>query len=213
LQIRRNRVAADWVRPILILSKIGSLKMSLNIIRLSSFATGKTPRHRVEAPEEISFSTGESALGAVLIARSTDGVCAILLGANVGKLKADLAARFPKNRLICNDAKLHDDLQKILHYIEMPADRLDLTLDIRGTPFERRVWEALLTIPAGKTITYAALAARIGEPKSARAVANACAANAIALAIPCHRVVRNDGTLSGYRWGVERKRALIANEA
>lgn len=187
--------------------------MSLNITRLSAHATGTMPRRRTAASDEISFSTGEGTLGAVLIARSADGVCAILLGANAGKLKGDLAARFPKNRLVRDDAKLHDDLQKVLRFIDMPADRLDLTLDVRGTPFQRRVWEALLRIPAGKTVTYAALAARIGEPKATRAVANACAANAIALAIPCHRVIRNDGTLSGYRWGVERKRALIAKEA
>src|SRR5262249_30669986 len=122
-------------------------------------------------------------------------------------------ARFPKNKLVHNDARLHGELQKVLRFIEMPAERLDLTLDVRGTPFQRRVWDALLKIPAGKTVTYAALAARIGEPKAVRAVANACAANAIALAVPCHRVIRNDGTLSGYRWGIERKRALITKEA
>jgi AraC family transcriptional regulator, regulatory protein of adaptative response / methylated-DNA-[protein]-cysteine methyltransferase len=173
----------------------------------------KTPPQHTGASEEITFSTGESKLGTVLIARSADGICAILLGAGAGKLKGNLAAQFPENSLVRSDAKLHDDLQKVLRFIEAPAHRLDLALDVRGTPFQRRVWEALLTIPAGKTVTYAALAARIGEPKSARAVANACAANAIALAIPCHRVVRNDGTLSGYRWGVERKRSLIAKEA
>jgi O-6-methylguanine DNA methyltransferase len=100
-----------------------------------------------------------------------------------------------------------------LRFIENPAAGLDLELDIYGTPFQRRVWDALCGIPAGRTVTYAALASRIGEPGSARAVANACAANAIALAIPCHRVIRSDGTLSGYRWGVERKRALLAREA
>ena len=171
--------------------------MNLNVTRLSSPAPGTTPARRIAAPADILFSTGKSALGTVLVARSVNGICAILLGASVGGLKRDLAARFPKNRLARNDAKLHDDLQKVLRFIETPSDHLDLTLDVRGTPFQRRVW----------------LAARIGQPKSVRAVANACAANAIALAIPCHRVVRSDGTFSGYRWGVERKRALIEMEA
>jgi methylated-DNA-[protein]-cysteine S-methyltransferase/AraC family transcriptional regulator of adaptative response/methylated-DNA-[protein]-cysteine methyltransferase len=170
------------------------------------------PYRRIATPKEIFFSADKSALGTVLVARSVDGVCAILLGTDVGKLQRDLAAQFPKNRLARNDAKLHGDLRKVLRFIETPANGLDLTLDIRGTPFQRRVWRRLLTIPTGRTVTYAALAARLGKPKSVRAVANACAANAIALAIPCHRVVRSDGTLSGYRWGVERKRTLIAKE-
>ena len=137
----------------------------------------------------------------------------ILIGSGARKLIADLAARFPENTLVRDDRKLDSDLEKILRFIERPARGLDLELDIHGTPFQRRVWDALCGIASGRTVTYAALARRIGEPESARAVANACAANAIALAIPCHRVVRSDGTLSGYRWGVERKRALIAREA
>jgi O-6-methylguanine DNA methyltransferase len=167
-----------------------------------------------DAPSgEIAFATGTSTLGTVLVARTARGVCAILIGSELGELTADLAARFPENALVRDDRKLEDDLQKILRFIENPAAGLDLELDIYGTPFQRRVWDALCAIPSGRTVTYAALARRIGEPGSVRAVANACASNAIALAIPCHRVVRSDGTLSGYRWGVERKRALIAREA
>ena len=162
---------------------------------------------------EIAFATGESALGTVLVARSARGICAIFIGSDAGKLTADLKAQFPANTLMQNDGKLAGDLQKILCFIETPARGLELDLDIHGTPFQRRVWDALCGIPAGRTVTYAALARRIGEPGSARAVANACAANAIALVIPCHRVVRSDRTFSGYRWGEERKRALLAQEA
>jgi O-6-methylguanine DNA methyltransferase len=129
------------------------------------------------------------------------------------ELIADLAARFPENTLVPDDRMLAASLQKILRFIENPAAGLDFELDIYGTPFQRRVWDTLCGIPAGRTVTDAALASRIGEPGAVRAVANACAANAIALAIACHRVVRRDGTLSGYRWGVERKRSLLAREA
>jgi O-6-methylguanine DNA methyltransferase len=169
---------------------------------------------RHDAPlREIFFATGESALGTVLVARSSHGICAILVGSEGGELTADLAERFPQSTPTRSDRKLAEDLEKILRFIERPERGLDLDLDIHGTPFQRRVWDALCAIPCGRTVTYAALARRIGEPGSARAVANACAANAIALAIPCHRVIRSDGTLSGYRWGIERMRALLAREA
>jgi methylated-DNA-[protein]-cysteine S-methyltransferase/AraC family transcriptional regulator of adaptative response/methylated-DNA-[protein]-cysteine methyltransferase len=167
-----------------------------------------------EAPgDEIAFATGTSTWGMVLAARNAKGVCAILVGTQVGELTADLAGRFPQDSLVRDDRRLARDIEKILRFIETPSRGLDLELDIHGTPFQRRVWGALCAIPTGRTVTYAALARRIGEPKAVRAVANACAANAIALAIPCHRVIRSDGTLSGYRWGVERKRALLAREA
>jgi methylated-DNA-[protein]-cysteine S-methyltransferase/AraC family transcriptional regulator of adaptative response/methylated-DNA-[protein]-cysteine methyltransferase len=175
-------------------------------------AQGVSRRHDTPS-EEIVFATGESNLGTVLVARSARGICAILIGSAAAQLTADLAERFAKDTLVPNGRKLDGDLEKILRFIETPAPGLDLELDSRGTPFQRRVWDALCAIPTGRTVTYAALARRIGEPTAARAVANACAANAIALAIPCHRVVRSDGTLSGYRWGVERKRALLAREA
>jgi O-6-methylguanine DNA methyltransferase len=163
---------------------------------------------------EIAFSVGESALGKVLVARSAAGVCAILIGSDTDQLTSDLAKRFPDSRLVADEQQLRDDLSKVMRFIDKPSEGLDLPLDMRhGTPFQRRVWDALLAIPCGSRVTYAALAHRIGMPNAARAVANACAANAIALGIPCHRVVRSDGTFSGYRWGVERKRALINREA
>jgi O-6-methylguanine DNA methyltransferase len=187
---------------------------NMNLTNMSAFSPAKVvPVQQGAAAEEIAFSIGESALGAVLVARSTDGVCAILIGSVAAELESDLATRFTDSKLVRNDRKLSDDLGKILRFIETPSDGLNLRLDIRGTPFQQRVWEALLRIPPGSIVTYGALANRIGKPGAVRAVANACAANAIALAIPCHRVVRSNGTLSGYRWGVERKRALIAREA
>jgi AraC family transcriptional regulator, regulatory protein of adaptative response / methylated-DNA-[protein]-cysteine methyltransferase len=157
----------------------------------------------------IVFALGACRLGKVLVARSARGICAIFIGSKVTELIADLAERWPKNTLVRDDRKLASDLQKIGRFIKAPARGLDLDLDIHGTPFRRRVWDAICGIPPGNTVTYAALARRLGEPQAVRAVANACAANAIALAIPCHRVVRSHGTLSGYRWGVERKRALL----
>ncbi|HEY2526654.1 MAG TPA: methylated-DNA--[protein]-cysteine S-methyltransferase [Xanthobacteraceae bacterium] len=187
--------------------------MSPNIANEFERADSPIASQRDVPSGEISFATGESSLGTVLVARSARGICAILIGSEAEELIADLAQRFPENRLVRNDRKLDEDLEKIFRFIETPTQGLDLDLDIHGTPFQRRVWDALRGIPTGSTVTYAALARRIGEPDSVRAVANACAANALALAIPCHRVVRSDGTLSGYCWGIERKRALIAREA
>jgi AraC family transcriptional regulator, regulatory protein of adaptative response / methylated-DNA-[protein]-cysteine methyltransferase len=184
---------------------------NMNLIDMDAVPRMKTPQGATS--EEIAFAIGGSALGAVLVARSAEGVCAILIGSEPAELESDLASRFMESKFVRDDRKLGDDLRKILRFIETPAEGLDLALDIRGTPFQRRVWEALLGIPAGATVTYGALARRIGQPDAVRAVANACAANAIAMAIPCHRVVRSNGTLSGYRWGIERKRALLAKEA
>jgi O-6-methylguanine DNA methyltransferase len=164
--------------------------------RLTHYGTAR------RAIGEIAFAAGMSTLGIVLVARSARGVCAILIGSEAEELIADLAARFPENTLVSDDRKLVRDLEKILQFIENPAARLDLELDIYGTPFQRRVWDALCAIPSGRTVTYAALARRIGEPDAVRAVANACAANAIALAIPCHRVVRNDGPATAGAWNV-----------
>ena len=181
----------------------------------NEFASGEAPVNtQQDAPSgEIAFAIGTSTLGTVLLASSARGVCAILIGSEEAELVADLAARFPENRVVSDERKLAGEVEKVVAFIEDPTTDLDFELDIYGTPFQRRVWGALCAIPSGSTVTYAALARRIGEPEAVRAVANACAANAIALAIPCHRAVRSDGTLSGYRWGVERKRALLAREA
>jgi len=162
---------------------------------------------------EIRFAVGECSLGSILVARSDKGVCAILLGDDPDSLARELQDRFPQARLIGGDAGFGDFVAKVVGLVEAPDSGLDLPLDPRGTAFQQRVWQALREIPAGKTASYADIAHRIGLPKSVRAVAQACAANAIAVAIPCHRVVRSDGALSGYRWGVERKSALLARES
>jgi O-6-methylguanine DNA methyltransferase len=164
--------------------------------------------------DTIAYAIGASRIGNILAARSDIGVCAILIGLEADALEQDLGNRFPGKMLVEDEAGLRDDLAAIARFIETPSVGLDLPLDMwHGTPFQQRVWDVLRTIPCGATITYTALARRLGQPNGARAVATACAANAIALGIPCHRVVRADGTLSGYRWGVERKRALLDREA
>lgn len=165
------------------------------------------------ANTEIRFAVGECSLGSILVAASERGVCAILLGDDPGKLARDLQDRFPKAVIIGGDARFERLVARVVGFVEAPAVGLDLPLDVRGTAFQQRVWAALRGVPAGATVSYTDLAARVGAPKSARAVAQACASNTLAVAIPCHRVVRSDGALSGYRWGVERKRALLDREA
>ncbi len=165
------------------------------------------------ANTEIRFAIGECSLGSILVAASERGVCAILMGDDPGELVRDLQDRFPRANLIGGDPTFEVVVARVVGFVEAPGLGLDLPLDVRGTAFQQRVWQALRKIPAGSTVSYTDVAKRIGAPKSVRAVAQACAANAIAVAIPCHRVVRTDGALSGYRWGVERKRALLEKES
>lgn len=165
------------------------------------------------AATEIRFAIGQCSLGAILVAASARGVCAILLGDDPEALARDLQDRFPKAALLGGDAAFERWVAQVVGLVEAPGTGLDLPLDIRGTAFQQRVWQALREIPAGRTASYAEIAARIGAPSATRAVAQACGANALAVAIPCHRVVRSDGSLSGYRWGVERKRQLLEREA
>jgi AraC family transcriptional regulator of adaptative response/methylated-DNA-[protein]-cysteine methyltransferase len=162
---------------------------------------------------DIRFAIGETSLGSVLVAGSDKGVCAILFGEKPDALVDDLQGRFPRARLVGRDRSFEKWVAKVVGFVEAPRLGLDLPLDIRGTVFQRRVWKALQEIPIGSTASYSEVAKKVGAPRSARAVAQACAANRLAVAIPCHRVVRNDGGLSGYRWGVERKRTLLAREA
>jgi len=175
---------------------------------------GMTPtRYRAGgANTEIRFAVGQCSLGAILVARSDRGVCAISLGDDPDELARDLQDRFPRARLIGDDAEFAQLVANVVGFVEAPRLGLNLPLDVQGTAFQQRVWQALRDIPAGRTASYADIARCIGAPSSVRAVAHACAANALAVAIPCHRVVRSDGALSGYRWGVERKRALLARE-
>ena len=162
--------------------------------------------------DELRFAVGECSLGSVLVARSDKGVCAILLGDAPEPLVQELTSRFPQASLVRADDELCGLLADVVGLVEAPGQGLSLLLDLRGTAFQQRVWQALREIPAGTTATYTEVASRIGEPRSVRAVAHACAANTLAVAVPCHRVVRADGSLSGYRWGVQRKRALLRRE-
>ena len=146
------------------------------------------------------------------MASSAKGICAILMGDDPDALVRNLQDRFPRANLIGGDAGFEQLVARVVGFVEAPAIGLDLPLDLRGTAFQQRVWQALREIPVGQTASYAEIAQRIGSPKAVRGVAQACAANALAVAIPCHRVVRSDGALSGYRWGVERKRALLERE-
>jgi AraC family transcriptional regulator of adaptative response/methylated-DNA-[protein]-cysteine methyltransferase len=165
------------------------------------------------ADTSIRFAVGQCSLGSFLVAATEQGVCAILMGDDPQELTHDLERRFPRARLIGADAKFERLVAQVVGLVERPRTGADLPLDIRGTAFQQRVWQALRAIPPGATSTYSEIARVIGAPRAARAVAKACAANALAVAIPCHRVVRSSGDLSGYRWGVERKRTLLAREA
>lgn len=161
----------------------------------------------------IRFAVGESSLGAILVAQSQRGICTILLGEDPERLVRDLQDQFPKAELIGGDGDFEQLVAQVVGFIEAPGIGLNLPLDVRGTAFQQRVWQALREIPPGQTVSYAEIAERIGSPKAVRAVAQACAANHIAVAIPCHRVVRRDGNISGYRWGIDRKRELLRREA
>lgn len=163
--------------------------------------------------QTIQFAGVECSLGAIVVARSERGVCAILLGDTAEGIEKDLVDRFPQAELVRAEAGLKEVVKKVVGFVDAPAAGLDLPLDVRGTAFQRRVWQALQSIPVGATASYTDVAERIGSPQAVRAVAQACGANALAVAIPCHRVVRSDGALSGYRWGVERKRRLLEREA
>jgi AraC family transcriptional regulator of adaptative response/methylated-DNA-[protein]-cysteine methyltransferase len=181
----------------------------------SNAVLGMTPRdyRNGGTGAEIRFAIGECSLGSILVAQSEIGICAILLGNDPDLLARDLQDRFPRASLIGGDTEFEQLVARVVGFVETPAIGLDLPLDVRGTAFQQRVWEALREIPVGETASYSAVAARIGAPGSVRAVAQACGANALAVAIPCHRVVRSDGSVSGYRWGVERKIALLDREA
>lgn len=176
---------------------------------------GMTPgRYRSGgADEELRFAVGACSLGAILVATSAKGVVAILIGDDPDALTRDLQDQFPNANLIGGNATFEATVAQVVGFVEAPQIGLDLPLDVRGTAFQQRVWQALRNIAPGATATYTDIAARIGAPKAVRAVAGACAANALAVAIPCHRVIRHDGALSGYRWGVERKRDLLRRES
>jgi len=204
---------------------------SYHLLRLFKAATGLTPKayakaHRNQLESQrattkkrknptmaIYYALDECSLGTVLVAQTEQGLCAILLGDDEQLLLDDLRQRFPVTKITKGDEKFHKIVKQVIRAIEQPKLKLDLPLDIRGTVFQQQVWSALQKIPTGETRSYTEIAAAIGSPKAVRAVAGACAANAIAVIIPCHRVVRSDGNLSGYRWGIERKKRLLQQEA
>ncbi len=163
------------------------------------------------AGEEIHFATGESSLGCVLVAATARGICAILLGDTPDELDADVRQRFPHANLKA-DAGFAELVARVIAYVDAPGNGVGLPLDIRGTAFQRQVWEVLQSIPAGQTRSYTEVATAMGNPRAVRAVATACAANRLAVAVPCHRVVASDGGLAGYRWGIRRKQALLERE-
>lgn len=167
----------------------------------------------VTKTETIHFATGECSLGKILVGATPQGICAISFGKDEHELLRELRRRFPQALPIAASSALQTVLAKVIRFIEAPGPELDLPLDLRGTPFERQVWQALREIPPGRTASYAVIAERIGAAGEAYAVGEACAANPIAVAVPCHRVVRKNGALAGYRWGIRRKRALLAREA
>ena len=162
---------------------------------------------------QIRFAVGQCALGAILVAQSQRGICAISLGDDPDVLVRELQDLFPKAQLIGGDAEFEQLVAQVVGFVEAPALGLNLPLDVQGTAFQERVWQALRDIPPGTTVSYTDIAERIGAAKAVRAVAQACGANRIAVAIPCHRVVLRNGDISGYRWGVERKRELLQREA
>ena len=175
---------------------------------------GMTPgaRRRGGAGERIRFTVVATPLGQALVAATERGICMTALGDDRTGLEAELRQRFPKAELAAADAALAGWAERIVRFITQPGEQPDLPLDIRGTAFQARVWRALQKIPPGRTASYRDIAAVLGQPRAVRAVAQACATNKLALLVPCHRVVRSDGDLAGYRWGIERKRALLDRE-
>ena len=164
-------------------------------------------------PAELHYAIGHCSLGSVLVARGERGVCAVLLGDDPESVARELENRFPRTALLRRDQELAQYLSQVVGLIEAPGRPLDLLLDLRGSTFQQRVWQALREIPAGTTTTYTEVATRIGAPKAVRAVARACATNPLALVVPCHRVIGKSGSLTGYRWGLERKRMLLDRES
>lgn len=216
-QHRSAKVRQELVRSDTVTEAIYSAGFNSNgrFYATSSQVLGMTPSafRSGGTGASIRFAVGECSLGAILVAATEKGICSILLGDDPNALVHELERQFPKAQLVGGDQEFEQWVAKVVGLVEASALPFDLPLDLRGTAFQQRVWQALRAIPAGATASYSDVAASIGAPKAVRAVARACASNPLAVVIPCHRVVRNDGGLSGYRWGVERKRALLDREA
>jgi AraC family transcriptional regulator, regulatory protein of adaptative response / methylated-DNA-[protein]-cysteine methyltransferase len=164
-------------------------------------------------PAQLHYAIGQCSLGSVLVAGGERGICAVLLGDDPESLTGELEKRFPHTALLRRDQELAQYLSQVVGLVEVPARPLDLLIDLRGSTFQQRVWQALREIPVGTTTTYTEVATRIGAPRAVRAVARACATNPLALVVPCHRVIGKSGGLTGYRWGLERKRMLLERES
>ncbi|MBV8739671.1 MAG: bifunctional DNA-binding transcriptional regulator/O6-methylguanine-DNA methyltransferase Ada [Alphaproteobacteria bacterium] len=203
--------AGEKVTQAIYASGFGS---SSRAYEVASEALGMTPavRRKGGEGETIRFVTVTTPLGWALVAATWRGVCLTALGDDRERLAAAVRERFPAAEVVAEDPGLRDWAERIVRFITAPSHTLDLPLDIRGTAFQARVWRALQKIPLGQTATYSEIALVLGQPRAVRAVARACAANDLALVVPCHRVIREDGDLAGYRWGIERKRALLARE-
>lgn len=216
MQVRGERVRETLARGATVTDAIygSGFNSATRFYESANELLGMTPgRYRAGGRDmTIRFAVGQCSLGRVLVAASEAGVCAILLGDDEETLRAELARRFPKAQICAGDNAFGEVLDTVIAHVEAPETMLKLPLDVRGTAFQQRVWAALREIPAGSTATYSQVASRIGKPRSVRAVAGACAANPLAVAIPCHRVVASDGRLSGYRWGIKRKRLLLDRE-
>jgi AraC family transcriptional regulator, regulatory protein of adaptative response / methylated-DNA-[protein]-cysteine methyltransferase len=216
-ECRRKRVQAELERAKTVTEAIYGAGFNSNgrFYARSNQILGMTPKafRAGGGDASIRFAVGECSLGSILVAETSNGVCSILLGDDPDRLTQILQKRFPAAELVGGDREFEQRMATVVGFIDHPAQGLKLALDVQGTAFQQRVWRALSDIPAGSTASYEDIARRIGAPKSVRAVAAACASNSIAVAIPCHRVVRKDGGLSGYRWGVERKRTLLEREA
>jgi AraC family transcriptional regulator of adaptative response/methylated-DNA-[protein]-cysteine methyltransferase len=214
---RHRRVRAELQQGTSVTNAVydAGYNSSARFYEKSTAILGMQPKHfrAGGATARIRFAIGECSLGAILVAQSDRGICAILLGDDADALARELQDRFPNAELAGDDAQFARIVARVIGFIEAPRTGLDLPLDIRGTAFQERVWQALRKIPVGATASYAEIAQRIGAPNAVRAVAGACAANSIAVAIPCHRVIKRDGAVSGYRWGVARKTALLARES
>jgi AraC family transcriptional regulator of adaptative response/methylated-DNA-[protein]-cysteine methyltransferase len=213
---RHNRVRDELGRSATVTQAIYGAGFNSNgrFYATSSKVLGMTPSQFRSGGSnaEIRFAIGACSLGSILVAASDKGVCAILFGDDPAALRHELEKQFPRARLVGGDKAFEQLAAKVIDFVEAPRKGLDLPLDVRGTAFQHRVWEALRRIPAGSTASYAEIAKAIGAPKAVRAVARACATNRIAVAIPCHRVIGSDGSLTGYAGGIERKRALLAKE-
>lgn len=214
---RRNSIRAELQRSTSVTDAIydAGFNSSARFYANAAQTLGMSPKaFRAGGKNEVlTVAFGRSSLGDILIAASMKGIAAILIGDERDKLTADLKAIFPHAEFVAADSDFENRVAAVVEMVERPKQALDLPLDIRGTAFQQRVWKALRDIPLGATATYTNIAKKIGDPKAVRAVARACATNPLALVVPCHRVVRADGNLAGYRWGVERKRTLIERES